>query len=60
MTDGRDSRLDNRNLGMWTQEEDIANHQMLKEELRWMKTLVCVAVGIICVMFAMLANMWSS
>jgi len=56
----RDSWLDNRNVHMWTEEEDIANHQMLKEELRWMKTLVCIAVGIICVMFAILVNRWSS
>ena len=60
MTEARDSWLDNRNAAMWTEEEDIAKHQMLKEELRWMKSLVCIAVGIICVMFALLVNRWSS
>ena len=34
MTEARDSWLDNRNVNMWTQEEDIATHQTLKEELR--------------------------
>ena len=60
MTEARDSWLDNHNADMWMEEEDIANHQMLKEEFRWMKTLVCVVVGIIWVMFAILVNRWSS
>ena len=60
MTEARDSWLDNRNAAMWTEEEDIAKYQMLKEELRWMKTLVCITVGVICVMFALLVNSWSS
>ena len=53
MTEARDSWLDNRNVDMWAHYEDVPNHVTLKEELRWMKMLVCVAVGIICVMFAM-------
>jgi len=60
MTEARDSWLDNRNAAMCTEEEDIAKYQMLKEEVRWMKTLVCIAVAVICVMFALLVNSWSS
>jgi len=60
MTEARDSWLDNCNVEMWTHDEDVANDDMLKEELWWMKTLVCIAVGIICVMFAMLMHTWSS
>ena len=60
MTEARDSWLDNRNAAMWTEEEDIAKYQMVKDELRWMKTLVSIAVGVICVMFALLVNSWSS
>ena len=60
MTEARDSWLDNRNADMWADYEDVPNHVTLNEELRWMKTLVCVAVGIICVLFAVLVQTWSS
>ena len=59
MSEVRDAWLDNRNAEMWTHEDDVANHLMLKEKLRWMKTLVCVAVGVICILFAGLVNTWS-
>ena len=60
MSEARDAWLDNCNAKMWTHEDDVANHLMLKEKLRWMKTLLCIAVGIICILFAMLVNTWSS
>jgi len=58
MSEARDAWLDNRNAEMWTHEDDVAKHLMVKEEVRWMKKLLCVAVGIICILFAMLVNTW--
>ena len=59
MSEARDAWLDNRNAEMWTYEDDVANHLILKEELHRMKKLLCVAVGVICILFAVLVNTWS-
>ena len=56
--EARDAWLDNRNADMWTQEDDVANHLMLKEELHRMKKSLCVAVGVICILFVVLVNTW--